>query len=195
MTLEPTKRRRGIELEHAILDSAWEVLLDGGYSAFTVESVAERARTSRHVVYRRWPTRGDLVLAAIRHESARSVPVLPDTGSLRGDVLALLTGVEHDRKIIAAVLSVHFGTYYRETGTTPADLHRSITGDQTGFLETIFQRAAARGEIPTADVGARVMNLPGDLLRYEVLMKLEPTSEATLLEIVDDVFLPLVRRG
>jgi AcrR family transcriptional regulator len=194
VSLEPPKRRRGTELEHAILDAAWEVLLDDGYSSFTIESVAERARTSRHVLYRRWPTRGDLALAAIRRQSDRTAPDLPDTGSLRGDMLELMTSANNERMRLAALLSVHFGSFYRETGMTPADLRESVLGAQAGYLETIFRRAADRGEIPTADVGRRVMDLPGNLLRHEVLMTLAPVPESTILEIVDDVFLPLVLR-
>ncbi|MCS7476359.1 TetR/AcrR family transcriptional regulator [Umezawaea endophytica] len=194
MSLEPSKRRRGTELEHAILDAAWEVLVDGGYGAFTVEAVAERAQTSRHVLYRRWATRGDLVLAAIRRQSDRTAPALPDTGSLRGDLLALMTNSNGDRMRMAAVLSVHFGTYYRETGTTPADLRNSLVGDYEGYLDTIFGRAAERGEIPAGGVSARVMNLAGDLLRHEVLMTFAPVPDSTIVEIVDDVVLPLVRK-
>ncbi|PRY36124.1 TetR family transcriptional regulator [Umezawaea tangerina] len=166
--------------------------MDSGYGAFTIEAVAERARTSRHVLYRRWPTRGDLALAAIRHGSAEHTALPPDTGSLRGDVIALMTRANEDRSRVTAMLSVHLGTYYLETGTTPADLRQSVTGEDAGHLEEILRRAVGRGEIPSADVPERVRNLPGDLLRDEVLMTLAPASDETIASIVDEVFLPLV---
>ena len=194
MSLDPQKRRRGTELEHAILDAAWNVLVDGGYGSFTIESVAEQAQTSRHVLYRRWPTRADLVLAAIRRQSDRTAPQLPNTGSLRGDLIALMTSANGDRMRLAAVLSVHFGTYYRETGTTPADLRESLVGDQAGYLDTIFTRAAKRGEIPTPIPNRRTMNLAGDLLRHEVLMTFAPVPDSTITEIIDDIVLPLIRK-
>ncbi|WP_448062195.1 TetR/AcrR family transcriptional regulator [Cellulomonas hominis] len=60
--------RRGAELEEALLDAAWQQLLTAGYGGFTVDAVAERAHTSKPVLYRRWPTREDLLLALVRHQ-------------------------------------------------------------------------------------------------------------------------------
>ena len=54
-------RRRGAALETAILDAGWDQLLDGGYERFTIESVAERSSSARSVLYRRWPSRLDLL--------------------------------------------------------------------------------------------------------------------------------------
>ena len=83
-------RRRGAELEQAILDAAWEQLIAEGYEHFTIDTVAARARTSKPVLYRRWKTRDDLLRATVRHIGAASAPSIPDTGTLRGDLLALL---------------------------------------------------------------------------------------------------------
>ena len=63
-----------------------------------------------------------------------------------------------------------------------------------GVMVTIVERAAARGEIPTAEVPARVLTAPTNLLRHEMLLTREPLSEETLTSLVDDVFLPLVTR-
>jgi AcrR family transcriptional regulator len=60
-------RRRGQELENALLDAAWEELVTAGFASLTMESVAARAKTGVAVLYRRWPNKGDLVLAAIDH--------------------------------------------------------------------------------------------------------------------------------
>jgi AcrR family transcriptional regulator len=83
------QRRRGEELEAALLAAAWDELVEVGFHRLTMESVAARARTGVGVLYRRWPRKDDLVLAAIA-EYGRTHPVeIPDTGSLRGDMLAL----------------------------------------------------------------------------------------------------------
>src|ERR1700744_3783867 len=84
-------RRRGAALEEALLDAAWDELQVAGYQAMTMEAVADRAGTSRAVLYRRWPKRAELVVAALRRHRPISSGEVPDTGSLRGDVLALLT--------------------------------------------------------------------------------------------------------
>src|ERR1700689_58257 len=74
--LEPKRpfatRRRGATLEHALLDAAWQELQASGYAKLTMERVADRAGTSRAVIYRRWRNRAELVIAAMRH----SQPVL-----------------------------------------------------------------------------------------------------------------------
>jgi hypothetical protein len=68
-----------------------------------------------------------------------------------------------------------------------------VFGIMRGVMTTLLERAAERSEIPTADIAPRIMNLPTDLLRHEILLSSEPVTDGTLEEIVDDVFLPLVR--
>src|ERR1700691_4775534 len=83
-------RRRGATLEHALLDAAWDELQASGYAKLTMERVAERAGTSRAVIYRRWRNRTELVIAAMRHSQPALSGAIPDTGTLRGDTLAVL---------------------------------------------------------------------------------------------------------
>src|ERR1700753_4371839 len=85
------QRRRGPALEEALLDAAWAELDERGYDDLTIDAVAGRAGTSRAFLYRRWPNKQELVLAALAHEAAKDAVVVCDTGSLRGDVIALLT--------------------------------------------------------------------------------------------------------
>ena len=87
------RRRRGASLEAAILEAAWEELVAVGYPVLTMEAVATRAHASKPVLYRRWSNRPELVLAAVRHHAKIASTEVPDTGSLRGDVLALLREV------------------------------------------------------------------------------------------------------
>src|SRR5579863_5521052 len=88
----PRQRRRGEELEAALLDAAWQELVEAGFARLTMESVADRARTGVAVLYRRWPNKDDLVLAAIRHYGTTHPVDMPDTGNLRDDMVELLTG-------------------------------------------------------------------------------------------------------
>ena len=191
----PSRRRRGRELEDALLDAAWDELVDGGYSDFTIDGVASRAGTSRPVVYRRWPTKPELVRAAIAHESAKSRRPLPDTGSLRGDLVALMQQANETRLGFAAVLSAHLGSFYRETGTSPADLREVVLAGRTSTLDTVYERAVARGEVDAALLTPRIRSLPIDLFRHEVLMTLKPVPQQTIDGIVDEVLLPLLRSG
>src|ERR1700722_20923204 len=74
-------RRRGATLEHALLDAAWEELQESGYAKLTMERVAERAGTSRAVIYRRWRNRSELVIAALRHHQPVLTGRILDTRS------------------------------------------------------------------------------------------------------------------
>ena len=82
-------RRRGADLEQAILRAALDELAETGYAGLTMDRVARRAGTNKNAIYRRWPNRAALGLAAYQ-ELVVTDQELPDTGELRGDVLELL---------------------------------------------------------------------------------------------------------
>jgi AcrR family transcriptional regulator len=185
-------RRRGEVLEHALLDAAWDELRETGYAGLTMEAVADRAGTSRAVLYRRWRSRPDLVIAAIRRHRPLLSGEIPDTGSLRGDVLALL------RRNSSRLAEIGPETVYGLIGDYLSDAGAFSRGQQdvlhisAEVMQTILKRAADRGEARPG-VGRRIATLPTDLFRNELFRSRTPPSEGTLVEIVDDVFLPLVR--
>jgi len=187
-------RRRGEELEATILEAAWAEIRENGYQRLTVEGVAARAHTGKQVLYRRWPNRVRLAVAAIRQELGPLVSETPDTGSLREDYLTVLRAM--------AARARHY---------TPELLHGLLAempelgveffSTLPDVIAQILRNAAARGEIPTADLPERVATLPLDLLRYEGLRRPgtwqaldEPTVERLFTEILDQIFLPLVTR-
>lgn len=187
-------RRRGAELEGAILDAAWEVLVEHGYPGFTYEAVAARAGTSRPVLYRRWPRREDLMRATVARYWRANPIEMPDTGTLRGDAITLMRNFHSGRAQFIPLVGVQLMEYFRESGTTLVELRDTLRppGQPTGF-EVAVARAVARGELPDAPRPARVVNLPADLIRHEMLMTLRPVPDEVVLEIVDDIWLPLLR--
>jgi AcrR family transcriptional regulator len=188
-------RRRGQELEDALLEAAWEELGSVGYAGFTIEGVAERAGTSRPVLYRRWATRSELAIAAIRHHGWRHPVTLPDTGNLRDDLIALLRAASAQRTDIGIMISVAMGHYFAETGSSIAELREQIMQGVPPRGHLIFERAVERGEIDPKKLTPRIISLPFDLLRHELMTTLQPVPDAVIDEIVDDIVLPLVRRG
>jgi AcrR family transcriptional regulator len=191
MTLKT--RRRGEELENAILDAAWSQLAEHGYAEFTFEAIAARAGTSRPVLYRRWADRGELLRAAITHAGAAGPVELPDTGNLRDDVVIVLSRMSDARAGVVAVLTAHLGAYFRETGTSLADLRELMRrGPRTG-MQILVERAEHRGELLPVALPERVVELPVTLARNELLMTLQPVPGRAIEEIVDDVWLPLLR--
>lgn len=191
------QRRRGAALEEALLDAAWAELTERGYDDMTIDAVAVRAGTSRAVLYRRWPGKQDLVLAALAHEVDKDVVVIPDTGSLRDDVVELLRQANKLRVGLVAALMTRLGGFYQQTGRSLADLRALIQGDRDAVLEQIIQRAVDRGEIEPEQVTERIARVPVELFRYEILMTLQPLSDDAIVEIVDTIFLPLLdwRKG
>ncbi|MBE8472657.1 TetR/AcrR family transcriptional regulator [Streptomyces justiciae] len=182
-------RRRGAALEADLLDAAWTELQAVGYARLTMEGVAARARTGKQVLYRRWANRAELVVAALRHRQGGSMAdQVPDTGSLREDVLAVLRQMAERQRDIGQDVVHGVLAEIGEPRVEVFEIMREV-------MTTVLERAAARGEIPTADVPPRIMTLPTDLVRNEIVMRSEPLTEATLTEIVDEIFLPLVRRG
>ena len=187
------ERRRGAALEQALLDAAWEELTEHGYARFTMDAVVKRAGTSPPVLYRRWSDRDELVRAASAHVLREHVLEVPDTGSLREDVLTLMREINATRLQLVTVMSVNLASYYQETGTSPGDLFDPTTTGRKEAVDVLFDRALARAEVKPDRLTERVKSLPFDLLRHEFLTTFAPVPDHVLEEIVDTIFLPLVR--
>jgi AcrR family transcriptional regulator len=187
------ERRRGKALEDAVLDAAWSELLDGGYASFTMEVVAARAHTSRPVLYRRWPNRADLAVAAIRHILQKHPVNAPNTGNTRGDLIALLQQFSKNRAMFAVFFSLQMSGYFSETNSSPADLRKSVLEGHHSQLDVVLARGVDRGEIDRSKLTPRIRSLLPDLVRHEFLMTLKPVPNAVIAEFVEDVFMPLVR--
>ncbi|MEV6301360.1 TetR/AcrR family transcriptional regulator [Actinoplanes sp. NPDC051861] len=187
-------RRRGAELEQAILHAAAEELRESGYPGMTMDRVAARAGTNKNAIYRRWPNRAALGIAAYRRLSDAAMPD-PDTGTLRGDALEMLRRANE-------TWSSPYGAVLRGLLAAAADdpelltLMRERSGADTmdNAWLTMLERAAGRGEAPAAAARHRVATTPMMLLRAEYAMRGVPSvHDEVLVEIVDEVFLPLVR--
>ncbi|WP_324191115.1 TetR/AcrR family transcriptional regulator [Nocardia beijingensis] len=185
-------RRRGEVLEQAILQAAAGELAEAGYAGFSIDRVAARAGTNKTTIYRRWPTRAALAVAAFR--DAATTDELPDTGDLRTDVLAMLRGAA-DR--IASRQGELLRVLATEMHSQPDLLGR--VRDQlfdTGVTRwlTVLGRAVARGQARPEALTPRIATLAVDLLRNEYLIRGVTTiHDRTITEIVDSIYLPLVQ--
>src|SRR5690606_22323043 len=164
-TMSPTdhsrpvpQRRRGAQLEDALLDAAWGELLDVGYEALTYDAVAERARTSRAVLYRRWATKRDLAVAAGSRVLAAQPSPTADSGTLPRAGIALTQGASAARAIVAGQPAGRLAGPH-EGGHPPPDVRVALPPRSDDHVRTILGRARDRGEIPTADLPRRVRNV------------------------------------
>ena len=186
------QRRRGEELEAALLEAAWQELVETGFARLTMESVAARAKTGVAVLYRRWPNKDDLVIAAIHHYGSTHPVEIPDTGSLRDDMIALLSGASTARVSFVAIITAAFSGLLSSTGLTPAQVREKVMADRPTWSDQIFARAHKRGEIDLDRIPPAVLTMPFDLMRHDMLMTYKPISPERVLAIVDDLFMPLV---
>ncbi len=193
---EPVRRRRhGPELQSALLAAGWEELVEVGYARLTMESIAQRARTSEAVLYRRWPNKDQLVLAAIEHHRNASPFASPDTGALRSDLLAELTAVsEASASFFAIAAATAFSGLLADTGLSPAQVRDQVMGEHLHPRDrAVYRRAHDRGELDLPRIPEAVLDLPFDLVRHDLLMNLKAPQPERIQSIVDDLFLPLVQ--
>ena len=185
-------RRRGAALEGAILGAVLAELGEEGYARLSVERVAERAGASKASVYRRWPGKAELVMDAVR--SVLPDPRdPPDTGSLRGDLLALFRAVAHQLAGPAGQgLRGLLGDALRDEGLA-ARVRDHARGTSARMVEEVVRRAVERGEIDPAAATPRRMEAGHAQLRYHFLVHGAPVPDEVVVGIVDEVVVPLLR--
>lgn len=191
-------RKRDHSRDGQILDAALEVLAEAGYAGMTIDMVATRAKAGKATVYRRWASKEEVVLEALsrlKHRQAPPRDQLPDTGTLRGDLLALFKPqssdeAEYRMKImagLASMTSTHEGLdeVVDDTVVTPwADAHRAL-----------MQRAADRGEIPGGANIDTVCQVVATVAAYRTLIQGKQFDLDFLLPWIDDVVLPALHHG
>lgn len=185
----PNTRRRGAALEQAILEAAWAELCLAGYDRVTMEGVAQRARTSKAVLYRRWPGRPALLLAAFRHRVTPIADAVPDTGSLRGDLVASLHILRDHLQVLNEASPGAVYAFIRDVEALASE--RELLAPTV--LTQILQRARERGELGSGEIPPRALRLPFDLNRHEVLVTGTSPTDQGIEEIVDQIVLPVFR--
>ncbi|MGB8451000.1 MAG: TetR/AcrR family transcriptional regulator [Anaerocolumna sp.] len=188
-------RRRGDLLEEAILLAAWNELSEVGYNQLTMEGVAARAETNKAVLYRRWSNKSELVIAALRKYLPALPKEIPNTGNLRNDIFSYLHTLakplqEIEAQTIRGIMTEHLGGTL--IASLPQVIKKRTDSKLTAAIIVILRNAELRGEVSLEKLSMRIISLPVDLLRYELITIQEPVSDETITEIVDNIFLPLV---
>jgi len=166
---------RGEAADAAILDATIEVLGEQGYGGLTVSAVIERAGVSSATLYRRWPTKLDLVMAAV--EAISPEKASSDTGSLEGDIRAYIahiaTSVSHRREHVMEALSAGSATH--------PELDKAIRAKfitpRLVELRGILARAKERGElssVPSAETASSFVSGPAYHRAYVLRLPLTP---------------------
>ena len=178
--------------ECELLAVTLELLQEHGYDRLSLEAVATTARASKATLYRRWPTKAELVLAAFV-EGTRQVATDPDTGTLRGDLLSL--GEQVRGHVSTHAFTIRAVLVETSRSAEPdAMMQEQFLEQRKALMSHVLKRAVDRGEIDTAAITDDLWDvLPGYLIYRTVLTGSAPTSK-TVQDLVDNVLLPSLTR-
>jgi AcrR family transcriptional regulator len=179
--------------ENELLAVTLQLLQEHGYDRLTVDAVAARARASKATVYRRWPSKAELVLAAFI-EGIRQVAVAPDTGTLRGDLLRLgevvcEQGRQHASTIRAVLVEIARNTALNDV------MQQQFIVQRKALMDHILQQAVDRGEIDRAAINDELWDLLPHYLIFRSILPGQPPTRETVQHLVDDVMIPSLTRS
>jgi AcrR family transcriptional regulator len=155
-TAAPPPRRGGRPLDPtrdaAILQAALDGLAELGYDRLSMDEIAARAHAGKGALYRRWPSKAALVVDAILAWREAQAPTgTPDTGSLRGDLDAMIEAVPEFDDAAKQQIAVFHGlaTAASRDPELKAAMSTQVLGRPRRVIREVLERAVARGEIPT----------------------------------------------
>jgi AcrR family transcriptional regulator len=191
------QRKRGAELEQAIRDATITELANVGYGSVTIESVAARAQTGKASIYRRWPTKQELVVDSLGCLLSGplltvSGPRLDDTVTTRDAILALV------RQVAEAMTGPHGDAMRSIMGESLRDQEFCATFECDFYdprkqaLIELLERGVARGEVRPDAVRELVPDVLAGTLIYRLLVRRQPVVDADLVDFVDGVVMPAV---
>ncbi|MGW6690665.1 TetR/AcrR family transcriptional regulator [Streptomyces sp. NPDC054961] len=187
-------RRRGPELERAILDAALEQLSTVGWNSLTMEGVAAGAHTGKAALYRRWPSKADLVAEALR---TRLPPLgqIKDTGSIREDLYALCVRM---REVMYSRAGQALRAVLHECDHINADRFRGLIWSGLHepahrLIGELLRRGIDRGDVRADATDPLLVDVIPAMMMYRTKVCDSEWEEAEIAEMVDGVMVPLLR--
>jgi len=174
--------RRGEHVRQTVLAAAFEELVANGFDTATVAGVAKRSGVHETTVYRRWVTRENLFVAALLERSADAIPA-PDTGSIKGDLLAIV------REVLAYVGSPA-GTAILRAATLPvdhayADAREAFWARRLDALSPVVARGVERGELRAETDGRLLLEMLIAPIHGRLLLTGEPVGDDLAVQLVE----------
>ncbi|GAA0232951.1 TetR/AcrR family transcriptional regulator [Cryptosporangium japonicum] len=189
-------RKRDHTRDPEILDATLDVLAETGYDGMTLDQVATRAKAGKATLYRRWSSKSDLVIDAVACMKKENLApeALPDTGTLRGDLLAMIKppsiqDAERKLKIMSGVVSmISKQPELREA------IQAVMVEPRAAANRFLLRRAVDRGEIrPDCDVETLAL-VSASMVFYRTMIQQIPVDRDFLVSVIDEILLPAVRR-
>ncbi|MEU9168777.1 TetR/AcrR family transcriptional regulator [Streptomyces sp. NPDC048420] len=187
-------RRRGAVLERAILDAALEQLSTVGWNGLTMEGVAAGAQTGKAAVYRRWPSKEDLVADALRAGLPRFEEA-PDLGAVREDLLELC---RQAREAMFSRPGFALRSVIHECDQVQAErfhavIYNGVVEPSVKLLREIITRGIERGEVRPDAASDYVFDAIPAMMMYRSKMRGSEWSDRDVEEMIDQFMLPLLR--
>lgn len=180
------------EREAELLAITLELLQEHGYDRLSVEAVATKAKASKATMYRRWPSKADLVLAAFI-EGTRSSAVPPQTGSLRSDLLEIGRSVCEQAQVHTRTMRAVLNEMSHNPGLQ-AVMQEKFVFHRKLVIDGVLADAVERGEIDAAAIDEEIFDLLPGYLVFRALVSDRPPTSETVRIMVDDVLLPSLKR-
>ncbi|WP_329620807.1 TetR/AcrR family transcriptional regulator [Streptomyces sp. NBC_01255] len=189
-------RRRGPVLERAILEATLEQLGSVGWNGLTMEGVAVGAQTGKAAVYRRWPSKEDLVADALQ----AGLPTLdeaPDRGSVREDLYALCLRV---RDVMFSKPGLALRAVLHECDAESAGrfhelIVAGVTEPSTRLFKDVLRRGIERGDVRADAIDDLVLDVVPALMMYRSKVCGSEWSDREIADMIDRVMVPLLRLG
>ncbi|MCS5723440.1 TetR/AcrR family transcriptional regulator [Herbiconiux sp. CPCC 203407] len=186
----PAGRPRDPDVERSILTATQDLLIESGFPGTTIAAVAARARCGKSAIYRRWETKTELVVAAVLH--LQTPMELPDTGDLRGDLLAAAMHFGGSDSRSGAVLASVLGELGKDAELRAA-AYRSIGGPPVAALVAVIERWIGRGVVPPDVPVDLIANIVPTAAFGSVTLRRRSLEPETVAQLVDLVLLPALR--
>ena len=193
-TAGPLKAKLGRKRDHTrdpeILDAALEVLAETGYDGMTIDMVAARAKAGKATLYRRWASKGELVIEAVACMKQIDLDAIPDTGTLRGDLVAMIKPhAMHDADKKLRIMGGLTSMLSRDPELADA-AYAAIVEPRASVNRMLLQRAIDRGEI-SADTDIEMISLVSQsMATYRTIMLRKPVDREFLISVIDGVLMP-----
>ncbi|GAA4821893.1 TetR/AcrR family transcriptional regulator [Actinomycetospora corticicola] len=184
-------RPRDASRDTAILTAALEVLAEHGYERMTMDQVARRAGAGKATLYRRWPSKSDLVVQAVaQFDRMPTLDELPDTGSLRGDLLALMRPQTPDDERRTLALASGMASLLPADPALAEVAGTALVEPFVASQRLLIRRAIERGEVrDDVDVETIAFVTPS-MTAFRLIVQRKPIDVNLLARLVDTVVLP-----
>jgi Transcriptional regulator len=190
-------RKRDTTADTRIIEAAIDILAESGFDVMTMDMVAARAKAGKATVYRRWKSKAELVRDALIWMSGTSVELekLPDTGSLRGDLLAVLKPYSTDHGERKFRVLAGLGSFFAEHRQAAEDAMAGIFGPWTAVNRSLMLRAIERGEVSAKTDIEMACLVVVSMTSYRSLTQSSAFNKEFYGKLLDNILLPALREG